>query len=110
MTKNNPPSPQELQLMLKMRKMAFVTFALFGLWMPVCFVAHKFFPSASTGIAIGYIVVLAIVGGYTTSVRCPRCGDSLHFRSPFRSVHHLEVSYYPLGSCQNLECDLRLRH
>ncbi|MFQ5804544.1 MAG: hypothetical protein ACE5JQ_16770 [Candidatus Methylomirabilales bacterium] len=101
-----PPTPEEKEVLRRIRRRNLVTMVVFVLYLPACILYSRFFPSTTVVFAFGYVGILGILGGLTSSVKCPRCGDYFNMRNPWKWDDD-SIAPRPFNHCQS--CNLHLR-
>ena len=96
-------TPDEREAMRKMRKFETIVGVPFLLFMPLCILCHKVFPSLTPFFAVFYICILAIPAYIQFQTKCPHCGDRFYAFTPKKFSDFLirEENLPPFGHCQN---------
>jgi len=96
-------TPDERAAMRRMRKFEIIVVVPFLLFMPLCILCHKIFPSFTTFFAVSYILVMAIPAYIQFQTKCPRCGDRFYAFTPKKLSDILirEEDLPPYNHCQN---------
>jgi len=89
--------------MRRMRTFEIVIGVFFLLFMPLCILCHKHFPSFMPFLAVSYVLVMAIPAYIQFQTKCPRCGDRFYAFTPKGFTDYLtrEEDLPPFGHCQN---------
>ena len=96
-------TPAEKEAMRRMRKFEIIVGVSFLLFMPLCILCHKLFPSLTTFFAVSYILIMAIPAYIQFQTKCPRCGDRFYAFTPkkFSDILVREEDLPPYNHCQN---------
>jgi hypothetical protein len=102
---SKPPNAEEMRVLHRIRRRNIGTLALFFLYLPAAILVSQFSTSTSVVFAFCYVGLLGIVGGLTSMVRCPRCGEYFNMLDPWK-FHSDSWGSRPFNHCQN--CDLHI--
>ena len=104
---SKPPNAEEMRVLQRIRRRNIGTLVLFFSFLPAVILVSRFSTSTSVVFALCYVGLLGIVGGLTSFVKCPRCGEYFNMLDPLKLDN---VLFYwvpgPLNHCQN--CDLHM--
>ncbi len=104
---SKPPNAEEMRVLQRIRRQSIGTLVLFFLYLPTVFLVSRFSMSTTKVFAFCYVGLLGILGGLTSSVRCPRCGEYFNMLDPWKLDNVLfDWGGRPFNHCQN--CDLHM--